>query len=578
MSLSSLNTNFFDLLGQSNNISFPDLIDNLTKDAQFNASGYDVLFQKGLVFKQYKSLEEAFDTLEALKDLTNPTETEIEARSFFRGIGASNFNEFTQQLNTTSSALDSAKEVADSLLGNLKEIINLGGSFKKDRLKITDDSRGIFDFSLASQGLFRPIEFFSEEYANKHTESKEDEFAYLDLGKGIIPNDRVLKDNSKFGVVVFYFVADNGTRYQCIRRQKGATAVFEKFSNICMLKTNEQGIEVTYLKSNPDKVFNGEGKIRLKYASTTKKAYLMFDRKAESTKFVDIFIPVNFLGSSNGNRMFNALGPLLTASALEEFGIKVRISAMRLGVVGSGAREFFQSISVPVKDYATPVSESFNTVLNLLGKESFAETFFAGLKILEENKGEQLGPSGRPLISGQNFSSLDPYYYLKDANINLFMRYKNWIKENEGKPFVNTKVVNSNFQIFTHQAIQYSEPFYEKRIPLNAKTLAENLPYTMYQFYWYMDFLSIEFNDIKDYVAMLIKRWEEDEVFRRLFVPPKGRDEIKLVLRQYITNILLYKYYSSKDGAYADTPDEVKQKFERKTELIEAMDETLKNY
>lgn len=577
MSLSSLNTNFFDLIGKARDISFPDLIDNLTKDAQFNASSYDVLFREGLVFKQYESLEEAFDTLEVLKDLTNPTATEREARSFFRGIGASNFEEFKQELNKTSSALDSAKEVADSLLGNLKEIINLGGSFKKDRLKVTDDSRGIFDFSLASQGLFRPIEFFSEGYA-EYAKDNEDEFANLNLPKGVVPDERVRKDTSKFGVVIYYFVADNGTRYQCVRRQKGATAVFEKFSDVCMLKTNEQGIEVTYLKSNTDKVFNGEGKTRLKYSSTTKKAYLMFERKAESTKYVDIFIPINFLTVSDGNRMFNVLGPLLTASALEDFGIKVRISAMRLGVVGSGANKFFQSISVPVKDYGTPVSESFNTVMNLLGKQSFASTFFAGLKILEENKGEQLSPSGRPLISGENFESLNPYYYLKDANINLFMRYKNWIKENEGKPFVNTKVVNPNFQIFTHQAIQYSEPFYEKRIPLNAKTLAENLPYTMYQFYWYMDFLSIEFNDMKDYVDMLIKRWEEDEVFRRLFVPPKGRGEIKLVLRQYITNILLYKYYSSKDGAYADTPEEAREKEERKTELIKAMDETLKNY
>ena len=378
MSLSSLNTNFFDLLGQSNNISFTQFIKDINSDEKFNPNKYVEKFKDGLVFKQYESLEDAFDTLKALGDL--PTRNRIERAAFgsFQQIGAQNFEDFTKKLNATSTALEEAKEVADSMLVNLKEIINLGGSFKKDRLKITDDSRGIFDFSLASQGLFRPIEFFSEEYA-KYTESKEDEFAYLDLGKGIIPNDRVLKDNSKFGVVVFYFVANNGTRYQCIRRQKGATAVFEQFSDICMLKTNEQGIEVTYLKSNPDKVFNGEGKIRLKYASTTKKAYLMFDRKAESTKFVDIFIPVNFLNSSDGNRMFNSLAPLLTAAALEKFGIKVRISAMRLGGVGKKDPEFFQAVSVPVKDYATPVSESFNTVMNLLGKKSFASTFFEGL-------------------------------------------------------------------------------------------------------------------------------------------------------------------------------------------------------
>ena len=575
MSLSSLNTNFFDLLGQSNNISFTRFIKDINDEEKFNPESSVSKFEDGLVFKQYESLEEAFDTLKALGDLRTSTTAQRVAFQSFQDIRAQNFEDFTKKLNATSTALENAKEVADSMLVNLKEIINLGGSFKKDRLKVTDDSRGIFDFSLASQGLFRPIEFFSEDYA-KYTESKEDEFEYLGLGKGVIPNDRVLKDNSKFGVVVFYFVADNGTRYQCIRRQKGATAVFKKFSDICMLKTNEQGIEVTYLKSNPDKVFNGEGKTRLKYASTTKKAYLMFDRKAESTKFVDIFIPVNFLGSSDGNRMFNSLAPLLTAAALEKFGIKVRISAMRLGQVGE--EEFYQAVSVPVKDYATPVSESFNTVMNLLGKKEFARTFFAGLKILEENKGEQLGPNGNPLITGDFSSGLYPSYDKRDVNVNLFMRYKNWIKENEGKPFVNTKVVNPNFQIFTHQATGYPEPFYPNKVQLDAVNLAKNIPYVMYQFYWYMDFLSIEFNDMKDFVAMIIKRWEEDKVFRQLFDPPKGREEIKEVLRTYILDILIYKYYSSMEAAYADTPDEMKRKFKRKEELITAMDETLNNY
>lgn len=574
MAESALNTNFFELLNQTGSTSFVDLVDKLTRRSQFNASSYDWLFDNPMIFKQFTSLESAFDDIESLRKKQNPTTADIEALSAFNDISKSgDFKDFLSGLNKTNASLEAAKEVAQSLISNITEIINLGGSYKKDRLKVTDDSRGIFDFSLASQGLFRPIEFYSEDYKKYIEGNNEDEFAHLELAKGVVPDERVRKDVSKSGVIVYYFIGEGGKKFACERRQKGATAVFSAFPDKCMLKTNEQGIQVTYLISNPKKVFNGEGKTRLKYASSTKKAYLMFERKPDATKYVDIFIPVNFLNVTDGNRMMNALAPILAAITLEQFGIQTRISAMRLGQVDG---RIFETISIPVKDYDQSTIEEFDQIMNLLGKERYAGSFFAAHLINQANKGEQLDKNGNPIISGHLARGLNPYYYEADSNINLFMRYKNWVKENEGKPYVDSKVVNPNFQIFTHQAVD--NVFYDRRLELNPKTLAENLPYVMYQFYRYMDFLSIEFNDMADYVGMLMTRWEEDKVFRKLFVPPQNREELKDTIRKYILNILVYKYYSSTKGEYADTPEEAKEKEERKFELITQMDETLKNY
>lgn len=574
MAEKALNTNFFELLDETGSTSFVDLVDSLTKDAKFNASNFDWLFENPMIFKQFTSLEEAFEDIAKLRDKADKSEAEKEAISFLNEVSRDgDFDSFIEGLNKKSPSLDAAKEVAESLISNISEIINLGGSYKKDRLKVTDDSRGIFDFSLASQGLFRPIEFYSEDYKKHIEKNNEDEFSHLELAKGVIPDERVRKDVSKSGVVVYYFIGEGGDKFACERRQKGATAVFSAFPDKCTLKTNEQGIQVTYLISNPKKVFNGEGKTRLKYASSTKKAYLMFERKSDATKYVDIFVPINFLGVTDGNRMMNALAPIITAITLEQFGIQTRISAMRLGRVSG---DIFETISIPVKNYDQSTIDEFDQIMNLLGKERYAGSFFAAHLINQANKGEQVDKNGNPIISRHMTRSLDPYYYDADSNINLFMRYKNWIKENEGKPYVDTKVVNPNFQIFTHQAVGY--PFYNKGLDLNPASLAENLPYVMYQFYRYMDFLSIEFNDMQDYVSMLMTRWEEDKVFRKLFIPPQNREELKATIRKYILNILLYKYYSSTKGEYADTPEEVKEKEERKFELITQMDETLKNY
>ena len=46
---------------------------------------------------------------------------------------------------------------------NLFSLINLGGAFDKDRMIATDMPIGVFDFSLASKGLYKPQEYYSPE-------------------------------------------------------------------------------------------------------------------------------------------------------------------------------------------------------------------------------------------------------------------------------------------------------------------------------------------------------------------------------------------------------------------------------
>ena len=499
-------------------------------------------------------------------------QTALEHFTYQFGSGL-NFEGFQEKLFETNSRVEKVTAITDSLMSNIRDVINLGGAFKKDRLKITDDKRGIFDFSLASQGLYRPVEFFSDSYTKRKGEN---EFAYTGEPLGVVPPERVYKDNSKAGMTIYFFESEDGKKYTCERRQKGTTDVFENLRDECFLGQDAQGLVMPFMNDEPTKVFNGKKPHRLKYASSAKKVYLQFDKQEESTKFVDIFIPLNFLSSSNStNKIFNLMTPLLAASALEEFDIKTRVNVIRNGRVDGSN---FEIISIPLINYDESTREKIPLVINLMANDDNSAAFFGFHLVTWANAGETQDEKGNPIVSGHLSRGLSPYYSYKDAIINIFMRYKNWIQQNQGKPYVNSKVLNQNFQFFTYVAMEgEGQPFYNKR-DMSPDNIAAQMPYVMYQFYWYMDYLSIEFLPMEKFIENLVLRIEEDAIFKKLFVRP-DRKQLKEVIRAYINNILVYKYFSSEQGRLADTPMERMEKSTRRAQLRTEMDEILKkNY
>lgn len=578
MDTSTQEFNFFDLLKGAGGVDFESLVETLTEGAEEGAEQYDNFFQNPMIFKQFETWEDAWKPIEELLEKNRQGVAirgweSLALDAFLRVFPSSTTEEtFNQRLNEVSSSVKKVTEITDSLMGNIRSIINLGGSFKKDRLKITDDKRGIFDFSLASQGLFRPVEFFSDSYTKRKGEN---EFAYLGEPLGVIPPERVFKDNSKAGVTIYFFTSEDGKKYTCERRQKGTTDVFTHLGQYCFLGQDKQGLVLPYRKDEPSKVYNGERPHRLKYASSAKKVYLQFDRQDESTKFVDIFIPLNFLAASNSSqKIFNIMTPLLVSAALEEFDIKTRISVLRNGRV---ANDIFEVISIPLKNYDEATKDKMPLIINLMSNQDNAAAFFGFHLIRQANNAETTDESGNPIVSGHRMVGLYPIYEIKDAVINIFMRYKNWVKANQGKPYINSKVVNQNFQFFTYVAqAGNGQPFYSDA-SFDKSTIASQMPFVMYQFYWYMDYLSIEFLPMQRFVAILFKRIEEDEVFKNLFTIP-DRKKLKDTLLAYINNILVYKYFSSTQGNWADTLQEKIEKDKRREQLRIELDEVLKNY
>lgn len=549
--------NIFELIKQSAQLPFSKFVEDLRINSIGGSSvDYSDMYRKGFVFQQFQSLNTAFESIENIR--LKPVREQYEDYAL-NNVSSSQFNDFKaykEFLNKPNKQLDDIKSLSNVFVDNVKTLINLGGLYANDKIVITEDARGIFDFGLASLGLYRPVEFYSKELSDDIIDNKvNNPYAFNDTELGVVNPQDV--DNSIIGGIKFYIFDYLGKKYSCERRQKGATKVFNSFPDECFLKPNSDGILITYYLNNHNKVFNGVGNIRLKYASSNKKSYLIYNKKDESVKNVDIFMPVNFLTSSvsDGGRAIALLPAYLIASALEEFGIQTRISAMRLG----SDNNTNISVSVPVKDYNESSKESFDRIFILLANSDSADTLFGFLKIIAENEGIQADATGSVSTGFQTIN-----YFRQDYIDDMMQRYKNWSEINKDKPFFNSKVSNPNFQ-FGIKTVSDLE------VDLTYKNMLQYIHQIFFDFYYYMDFLAIEMLSMDVYVKSIYKRITEDETFRKLYEVPTTKNELKELIRSYTLTMLVRKYSVVKKGAYSDTKEQVidkETKFKDKVTLL----------
>lgn len=179
---------------------------------------------------------------------------------------------------------------------------NLGGEQDKSRLETTSRPIGVFDFSLASQGLYRVQEYYSAELAKDHPNL----FSTFELPDGVVPLNLV--ENIVIGGVKSFVYTHEGKTYVLDKRQKGTTAIND-----------------------------GVKDAKLKFATTTKDVYLKFKRMGGKVKYAEIY-SLFYFTSLDGNdeyaiRHFPAL---ITAQYFESIGIKTRVYMTRFVDINVG--------------------------------------------------------------------------------------------------------------------------------------------------------------------------------------------------------------------------------------------------
>lgn len=178
--------------------------------------------------------------------------------------------------------------------------LNLGGETEKTKLVATDKPIGIFDFSMASRGLYRVPEYFSKRLEIEYP----DRFKEFELPSGVVPNNLVKQDI--VGEKKQYYFEDENGRFDCVIQQKGEAAI-------------EQGL--------PD--------AKLKYATRNKKVYLTYKRKRGKVKYVEIY-SLFYYTSLYGDVQYaiRHIPAMMVAEYLESIGVMTRIYMTRFVRIG----------------------------------------------------------------------------------------------------------------------------------------------------------------------------------------------------------------------------------------------------
>jgi hypothetical protein len=252
--------------------------------------------------------------------------------------------------------------------------IDMGGTFKKSRLKITSDERGVFSFGLASQGLFKPQEYFSQELADDNPNE------FPNKPSGVVPAKEIEFIKILGKMQYWYQSPKTDKRYLCERQQEGTRDV------------------ALGLRKNP------------KYRTKTKKSYVMFEKKGGKAKMVELFVPLHgsiYLG--------NVMPLYLVVKFLRQMNIMVRINSIRMY---HEKGDYFFGWCVPIKDFGEDID--YNQIAKASVDGQWWRVMRANLRAITDDKDW----NGVMRTDGSGSEAGDRWDYN-----NVFSRFKNWYLE-----------------------------------------------------------------------------------------------------------------------------------------------------
>jgi hypothetical protein len=313
--------------------------------------------------------------------------------------------------------------------------LNLGGDTEKTKIVPTDKSTGIFDFSLASIGMYKVPEYFSAKLAKEQP----NKFAEFELPSGVIPPDLVQQTNTNGQASFFYKDLTNNIVYDCEIRQKGVTAI-------------EQGVV-------------GAQK---KFATKNKKVYLTYKRNKGRVKYVEIYSLFYYSGLDGVTQYaVRHIPAMMVADYLESKGVKTRFYMTRfvrlvkntftlkhytpdgvelpmynLAPKKRNAQNLFVQ-PIIVKDYG----EEFDKALAFLVSNSDMQNVYKkiGTYAIEKEIVERIDFPSDQLFGQPNWSQSDYY--------EGFDRYRNKYKMYTDQGIIKAKEVLGEALLFFHDIV-----------------------------------------------------------------------------------------------------------------------------
>jgi len=433
-------------------------------------------------------------------------------------------------LNNKLKAFQSPKILDNAIaqIQNLFSLINLGGAFDKDRMVATDMPIGVFDFSLASKGLYNAQEYFCPE-----------------LGRLINP-DYILKIGFDPDVFIYTEKKDGIPKsYSLIQQQQGTNEIRLMNNHIEELvksgETREMAKELSKIQFP---------KAKLIFKTSTKKVNLVRRSKTlknnavGNEKYVDLFLRIG--GNANEtprSLLYRTMPSLLVAYFLNKAGIKTRI--LGLDAIGNGSsddstyRNFERYMnSYVIKEYDDPFDFNEIAILSADSRtfrwriiKSIACQFAENFKM---DIGERLGNA----ING-------------DQYLEMFERYKTFYIE-EQKTKTGIKNLNSRLMFTTELSVNADDTDEEIMVQVEA------------EFFRLIDVIDIEFNGSKT----ALPRIKQRELARGVDISN---------LRQRLTgSIKTTTAYDDSDSPYTATESQKRERQDLFSKLKKDIDATFK--
>jgi hypothetical protein len=232
--------------------------------------------------------------------------------------------------------------------------LNLGGESEKAKLVTTDRPTGIFDFSLASKGMYRVVEYYSSQLEL----DEPNKFEEYGLPAGVVPPDLV-QQKTENGKKLFFY-KENDIEYLCEIRQKGQTAIEQNIPNA-----------------------------KLKFSTRAKKVYLTYKRNRGKVRYVEIY-SLFYYSRMDGDLQYaiRHIPAMMVAEYLESIGVKVRFYMTRYVRLGGSSKRVTHyrlrdnapnGMKLPMADeakkYGLTKVNSFYLIVQPIIAKDFSEEF-----------------------------------------------------------------------------------------------------------------------------------------------------------------------------------------------------------
>jgi hypothetical protein len=320
------------------------------------------------------------------------------------------------------------KELKDLFEGGSVNF-NLGGENNKSKLEFTDKPIGVFDFSLASQQLFRVHEFYSEALKNDLPNF----FKSYNVAAGVVPNYFVKKVVVQGVNNFIYEHQETNKEYLCVRRQKGLTKLIEEQPNLKIKIQEGTGLIIPAQPTN-----------KVKFASKTKKPYLKYKKQGGKVRYVEIY-SAHYFTRMSGNFQFAVrhIPALMVAEYLEKMGTLTKLYMTRFVISGSNP--------VPVKNdrltgIELPLYEQWQA--NGKSKENYVI-----MPMCVKEYGQEIDKSRFFAVGSQSYSQL----YNKAMNNMRYHELESGTISDGGNPDWMEKEYQEGFERFRQKYALYSE-------------------------------------------------------------------------------------------------------------------------